>query len=84
MVQSSSDDVRHHGGREEGGAGEIVCPVCLEALFGDPDVTEAHVDACLLHATPNTREGTEIDIEGPSRVRATDGANLIGPLPKKP
>lgn len=84
MIQSSSDDPRHHGGRGEGGTGEIVCPVCLETIFGDPDVTEAHVDACLLNAIPSAREETEIDIEGPSRTRATDGVNLTGLVPPKP
>ena len=84
MIQSSSDDARQRDGRGEGGAGEIICPVCLEMVFGDPDVTEAHVDACLVHAVPSAREETEIDIEGPSRVRATDGANLTGLVPKMP
>jgi len=83
MIQSSSDDARHYGGRGEEGVGEIVCPVCLEMVFGDPDVTEAHVDACLLHAMPSAHEETDIDIEGPSRVRATNGANLTGLVPPK-
>lgn len=78
MIQSSSDDARHHGGRGEGGGAGIVCPVCLETVFGDPDVTEAHVDACLVHATPAAHEEAVIDVEGPSRIRATDGTNLAG------
>jgi hypothetical protein len=78
MIQSSNDDARPYSGRGEGGVGEIVCPVCLERVFGDPDVTEAHVDACLIHAMPSAREQTEIDIGGPSRTRVTDGVNLIG------
>ena len=82
MIQSSGDDAHHHGGRGGGGADETVCPVCLETVFGDPDVTEAHVDACLLHAMPSAREEPEIDIGGPSRVRATDGANLTGLVPR--
>ena len=78
MIQSSDDDAHHYNGRGEGGIGEIVCPVCLERVFGDPDVTEAHVDACLVHVMPSVHEETEIDIGGPSRTRATDGANLTG------
>ena len=78
MIQSSNDGAHHYNGRGEGGAGEIVCPICLERVFGDPDVTEAHVDACLVHVVPSTYEEAEIDIGGPSRTRVTDGANLIG------
>jgi len=74
MIQSSGEDAHNYVGRREGGIGEIVCPVCLERVFGDPDVTEAHVDACLVHATPDA----EIDVGGPSRARATDGVNLTG------
>ena len=74
MIQNSNGDAGH----PEGDPSEIVCPVCLERVFGDPDVTEAHVDACLVHALPNAHEGTEIDIGGPSRTRVTDGANLTG------
>ena len=82
MIQGSNDDdTRHHRGRGEGGVGEIVCPVCLETVFGDPDVMEAHVDACLIHATPSAREDTGIDIEEQSRTRVTDGANLTGLTP---
>ncbi|KAA1473454.1 hypothetical protein DENSPDRAFT_839924 [Dentipellis sp. KUC8613] len=28
-----------------------VCPVCLTMVHGDPDVVNAHVDACLVHAS---------------------------------
>lgn len=77
MIQSS-DDADRCDGRTEGSADEIICPVCLERVFGDPDVTEAHVDACLVHAMPSVHEETELDIGGPSRTRVTDGANLTG------
>ena len=79
MIQSSNDDSQNLNGREGG----FVCPVCLERLFGDPDVTEAHVDACLVHAMPSAYEETEIDIGGPTRTRVTDGANLTGLFPQK-
>ncbi|KAF4601906.1 hypothetical protein EYR40_005107 [Pleurotus pulmonarius] len=44
----------------------IVCPVCAQAIPGDQDVVEAHVDACL------ASEARRIDVEhqdeaGPSR-----------------
>ena len=80
MIQNN-DNSRHHGGRGEEGVSEIVCPVCLEIVFGDPDVTEAHVDACLIHAMPGARGETEIDIEESSRTRATEGVNLAGLAP---
>ena len=76
MIQSSN-----HGAHDYGGGGErseVICPVCLERVFGDPDVTEAHVDACLAHATPSAHEEAEIDIGAPNRTRVTNGANLTG------
>ena len=72
MIQSS-DNADRCDGRTEGSADEIICPVCLERVFGDPDVTEAHVDACLVHAVPSVHEETE-----PGRTRVTDDANLTG------
>ena len=79
MIQIPSDDAHYHGGRGGGSGSEIVCPVCLETVFGDPDVTGAHVDACLVHAMPGAHEAEiEIDIGGPSRTRVTNGANLTG------
>ena len=84
MIQSPNDDARHHDWREEGGVGEVVCPICLETVFGDPDVTEAHVDACIAHSMPRAREETEVDIGGPNRIRVTDGANLTGLIPSIP
>lgn len=81
MVQSYNGDA-DYGGRDDGG--EIVCPVCLVTVFGDPDVTAAHVDACLVHAIPSAQEQTAIDIGGPSRARVTDSVDLTGlPPPKK-
>ncbi|KAF9785759.1 hypothetical protein BJ322DRAFT_1099605 [Thelephora terrestris] len=73
MIQGHDGDARCGGG---GGGGEVVCPVCLETVFGDPDVAEAHVDACLVHAMPSVHERSETDLGRPSRTRATDGANL--------
>lgn len=78
MVQSYNDDTDCSDRR---GGNEIVCPVCLETVFGDADVTEAHVDACLVHAMPSAHEPTEVDTEGPSRTRATDYVNLAGLYP---
>ena len=84
MIQSSNDDAHHCNGRGEEGVGEIVCPVCLERVFGDPGVTEAHVDACLVHAMSGVHEETEIDIGEPNRTRVTEGANLIGLIHPSP
>ena len=76
MIQGYGDGGANCGGG--GGGGEIVCPICLETVLGDPDVTEAHVDACLAYAMPNAHEQTEPDLGRPARTRATDGANLTG------
>lgn len=76
----------HNDGADDGagyGGSEIVCPVCLETVFGDPEVTEAHVDACLVHVTSRPHEQTEVGIGGPSRTRATDCVNLAGLIPPK-
>ncbi|KAI3616579.1 ring finger protein 1 [Moniliophthora roreri] len=35
--------------RAEDGRNEVVCPVCLNIVYGDQDVLDAHVDACLAH-----------------------------------
>lgn len=50
------------------------CPVCLQDVDGDPDVIEAHVDACLAHAelhrpasssmSADANEDTPLDIDG--------------------
>jgi hypothetical protein len=79
MIQGYDDDSAGNCGS---GGGEIICPVCLETVFGDLDVTEAHVDACLTHSLSSAREQTEIDIGGPSRTRVTDDANLTGLTPR--
>lgn len=79
-------------GRWAGTSEGTLCPVCMKMVPGDPDVVEAHVDACLAHEA-RMREGREreararlrqeeylddIDIDGDVRVLATDGANLRG------
>lgn len=79
MIQSYNGDADRNDGR---GGVEIVCPVCLETVFGDSDVTEAHVDACLVRAMPITHEQTGIDMGGTSRTRATDCVDLTGSVPK--
>lgn len=65
-----------------------VCPVCLQTISGDQDVMEAHVDSCLAHQTSVTQEENErasqedawedIQVDGETRVRMTDSANLRG------
>jgi len=72
------------------GRGEISCPVCLQTVGGDQDVMEAHVDACLAHqhlranqeSQGASQEDTweDIDVEGETRLRITNGTNLRGVL----
>lgn len=81
MIQSYDDGA---GYSSMGGGGETVCPVCLETVFGDPDVVEAHVDACLIHAMLDAQKHVEIDVGGPSRTRVTDGVDLTGLVPPPP
>ncbi|CAL1700418.1 unnamed protein product [Somion occarium] len=70
------------------------CPVCMKVIPGDPDVVEAHVDACLAHEARlqtererGERERTErerlemdeeVDIDGEIRIRVTDGVSFQG------
>ncbi len=81
----------HGGSGRWAGNGEgTSCPVCLKIIPGDPDVVEAHVDACLAHETrlqeereqqERLREESpweEIDVQGDIQLRVTDGASLRG------
>ncbi|KAI9453071.1 hypothetical protein F5148DRAFT_1329979, partial [Russula earlei] len=34
------------------------CPVCIQDVEGDPDVIEAHIDACLVHAELHRARGS--------------------------
>lgn len=79
-------------GRWAGDGQGTLCPVCMKMVPGDPDVVEAHVDACLAHEArvQSERERSEqerhqeeqaweeIDVEGDVQVRATEGASLRG------
>ncbi|KIP12791.1 hypothetical protein PHLGIDRAFT_20816 [Phlebiopsis gigantea 11061_1 CR5-6] len=83
------------GGRSRwaGNVEGTLCPVCLKTVPGDPDVVEAHVDACLAHEARmrSEREQQErhlrhreqsweedVDVEEGVQLRATDGASLRG------
>ncbi|KAI0700578.1 hypothetical protein BC835DRAFT_1326797 [Cytidiella melzeri] len=80
-------------GRWAGSNRGTLCPICMKMIPGDPDVVEAHVDACLAHearmqderiqeASARLRAEEEqmddVDIGGDIRVLATDGASLRG------
>lgn len=75
-------------GRWAGGSEGTLCPVCMKMVPGDPDVVEAHVDACLAHEArlqeERERQGRErqreeeIDIGSEYHILATDGASLRG------
>lgn len=79
-------------GRWAGNGQGTLCPVCLKMVPGDPDVVEAHVDACLAHEArmQNERDQLErdlqrqgeawedIDVDDGVQLRATDGASLRG------
>lgn len=81
-----------HGGRGRwAGTGEgTMCPVCLKMVPGDPDVVEAHVDACLAHESRLQEEREEqerlraespweeIDVDGDVHIRVMDGVSLRG------
>lgn len=83
-------------GRWAGTGQGTLCPVCLKMVPGDPDVVEAHVDACLAHEArvQSERERQEserrrqeevwddVDIEDGIQLRATDGASLRGKSPE--
>lgn len=79
-------------GRWAGSGQSTLCPVCLKMVSGDPDVVEAHVDACLAHEArmQSEREHQEVErrreeqareevgIDDDVQLRATDGASLRG------
>ena len=58
LVKEEATWLARHGTGEvgpEGGAPEIVCPVCSQLVRGDRDVLEAHVDACLAYESRRAR-----------------------------
>ncbi|KAJ7284092.1 hypothetical protein C8J57DRAFT_1294374, partial [Mycena rebaudengoi] len=59
----SSSRVRETWRSRRDAGGEIVCPVCLITVRGDPDVLEAHVDACLSDQTRRMEEARQAAIE---------------------
>ncbi|OJA19323.1 hypothetical protein AZE42_00419 [Rhizopogon vesiculosus] len=66
--------------------GGTSCPVCAQVVRGDRDVVEAHVDACLAHASARlereqVEEEEELDIGGGGssvRTRVITSASLRG------
>lgn len=78
-------------GRWAGSGQGTLCPVCLKMVPGDPDVVEAHVDACLAHEARMQSERErlelgrrqeeevweEVDVEDDIQLRATDGASGV-------
>ncbi|KAJ7639143.1 hypothetical protein FB45DRAFT_904839 [Roridomyces roridus] len=60
--EGSSSRVRETWRSRRGGAGEVVCPVCLVTVRGDEDVIEAHVDACLRDQTRRLEESRQAAI----------------------
>ncbi|KII95031.1 hypothetical protein PLICRDRAFT_169723 [Plicaturopsis crispa FD-325 SS-3] len=50
---------------------EMVCPVCMQVVRGDTDVAEAHIDACLAHASREEEEGE-------MHLSVLDGVNVRG------
>ena len=95
---SGLSSFRGSRGRWAGTAEGTLCPVCMKIVPGDPDIVEAHVDACLRHEAViqeererAARESQQLqdswdeeDIEGEVHVRVTDGANLRGMRIKGP
>jgi hypothetical protein len=61
------------------------CPVCAQAVRGDRDVVEAHVDACLTHESARLErerlQEEDLDIaggEGSVTTRVITSASLRG------
>ena len=79
-------------GRWAGTEQGTLCPVCLKMVPGDPDVVEAHVDACLAHESRLQEERErlnrerhasedlweDLDEDSSLPIRVTDGASLRG------
>jgi hypothetical protein len=43
--------------------GQTVCPVCSTIVRGDEDVVDAHVDACLAHASRTQEEVRQRELQ---------------------
>ncbi|KII95016.1 hypothetical protein PLICRDRAFT_96569, partial [Plicaturopsis crispa FD-325 SS-3] len=50
---------------------EMVCPVCMQVVRGDTDVAEAHIDACLAHASREEDVDVELSVMDGVSVRGT-------------
>lgn len=83
MIAQENDDEVAPREERQGSA----CPVCLTVITGDQDVVEAHVDACVAHASReaealNAGLGTdawgEARVDGEVRIRLTDVNALRG------
>jgi hypothetical protein len=59
MTRDEDDDGKKKVTLQNGGTGEVVCPLCLQTLRGDQDVMDAHVDSCLAYENNRLREEEE-------------------------
>ncbi|KAI0050563.1 hypothetical protein FA95DRAFT_1555490 [Auriscalpium vulgare] len=72
-VTRDEDELPLHKGKGKARAGQT-CPICVQEVFGDLDVVNAHVDSCIAHAAlqeatnvsppPDADPNADIDVDG--------------------
>ncbi|KAL5507893.1 hypothetical protein ACEPAH_5511 [Sanghuangporus vaninii] len=86
-IIAQDEDERPHAKNANRG-NELTCPICLTVVRGDPDVIDAHVDACVANASRLQAEAeererrersgaehdpwTEIEVDGETRIHLND------------
>ncbi|KIY49471.1 hypothetical protein FISHEDRAFT_65441 [Fistulina hepatica ATCC 64428] len=53
-------------------ANEVVCPVCIQPVVGDPDVVAAHVDACIAFQSQQL-DAANVNVDDAQSDRSTPG-----------
>jgi len=85
MVKEDEEGGRIGNSWKKGLIGEdISCPVCFTTVRGDPDVLDAHIDACLAHESQRLEEARQRELQHRHAIEegvwegSEDGNNFVG------